>query len=198
MPLMNGQQELTLAVLNGCLQSQPGSGNETRPPNAVWDNWKYALKFLVGKWLTGKKKKKKVCSAPAPPKHIVPFRHFRKTSAKNAIHFPEGQMYFSCKKDEAALVRLGYSYESNLGKILGLFMCLNFDVYCLLAETLTQRLNVVGKRLSLPLKRISPTAACPIFLRQSVLLFGVPPCGHGCYHELLSFGRPRGAAVRNW
>lgn len=47
-----------------------------------------------------------VCSALAPPKHIVPFKPSRKTSAKNVINSPEGQMYFFRKIVEAAIVRL--------------------------------------------------------------------------------------------
>lgn len=124
------------------------------------DNWKYALKFIVGKWLTGKKV---VCSAPAPPKHIVPFKHSRKTSAKNAINSPEGQMYFSRKTVEAAMVCLDYSYESDLGKIRGLFLCLKLDVYCLLAVTFVAKVKR-GQQMIVtppPKKRVSPSAACP-------------------------------------
>lgn len=62
------------------------------------------------------------------------------------------------------IVHLGYSYESNLGKILGLFLCLKLDVYCLLAVTLVQRLNAASK-WSNP-KRVSPSAACPKFLQR--------------------------------
>lgn len=82
-----------------------------------------------------------VCSAPAPPKHIVPFKGFKKTSAKNAINSPEGQTYFSHKTVKAAIVHLDYSYASNLGKILGLFFCLKSHVYCLLAVTIVAKVK---------------------------------------------------------
>lgn len=94
-----------------------------------------------------------VCSAPAPPKHIVPFKRFRKTSAKNAINSPEGQMYFSCKTVEAAIVHLDYSYESNLRKILELFLCLKLDVCCLLAVTFVAKVKCGQQMIKTPPKK---------------------------------------------
>lgn len=86
-------------------------------------------------------------------------------------HLPKMQFIFlkvKCislvKKVEAVIVHLGYSCESNLGKILGLFLCLKLDVYCLLAVTLVQRLNVASKWLN-P-RRVSLSAACPKFLQR--------------------------------
>lgn len=109
-----------------------------------------------------------VCSAPAPLKHIVPFKHFRKTSAKNAINSPEGQMYFSCKAVAAAIVDLDYSYESKLGKILGLFLCLKLDVYCLLAVTFVAKVKHGQQMIETPptQKRVCPNAVCPKFRQQ--------------------------------
>lgn len=140
-----------------------------------------------------------VCSAPAPPKHIVPFKHSRKTSAKNAINSPEGQMYFSRKTVEAAMVCLDYSYESDLGKIRGLFLCLKLDVYCLLAVTFVAKVKR-GQQMIVtppPKKGLVPVQPVQNPHSRSVLLFGVPPCGHSCSHELLSFRQPQDATLRD-
>lgn len=138
-----------------------------------------------------------VCSAPAPPKHIVPFKCSRKTSAKNAINSPEGQMYFSCKTVEAAIVRLDYAYESNLGNILGLFLCLKLDVYCLLAVTFVAKVKHSQQMIETPPKKgLVPVQPAQNSRSKCVVLFGVPPCGHSCHHKLLSFQQPRGAMLR--
>lgn len=123
-----------------------------------------------------------VCSAPAPSKHIVPFKHFRKTSAKNEINSPEGQTYFTCKTVEAAIVHLDYSYESNLGKILGLFLCLKLDVYCLLAVTFVAEVKCGQEVTKSPLKKgLVPVQPVQNSRSSFGVLFGMPPCGHSCY-----------------
>lgn len=64
-----------------------------------------------------------------------------------------------------------YSYEINLGKILGLLFCLKLDVYCLLAVTCVAKVKRGQEMIVTPSKGVSPRAACPKFqqhIRASV------------------------------
>ena len=136
-----------------------------------------------------------VCSAPAPPKHILPFKRFRKTSAKNATNSPEGQMYFSCKTVAAATVCLDYSYESSLGKILGLFSCLKSVVYCLLAVTSVAKVKCGQQMIESSPKSVS--AAHPKFPRQICGSARSATLQTQLLRELLSCRQPRDATLRN-
>lgn len=105
---------------------------------------------------------------------------------------------FSCKTVEAAIVHLDYSYEINLGRILGLFLCLKLDVCCLLAVTFVAKVKHVQQMIEPPPKKgLVPVQPVQSSRSRFVVLFGVPPCGHSCYHEFLSFQQPWDATLRN-